>query len=66
MKSSDCYKHLFHVSQHPSNLPVTVREAFDVLHKLKMRTNEPEISKQCQDLINVMFKKYPGIVACPE
>lgn len=66
MKPSDCYQHLFHIAQHPSNLPKTVREAFEVLHKLKMRTDEPEISNQCQKLINMLFKKYPGIVASPE
>lgn len=66
MKPSDCAKHLFTTQQHSSNLPVTVREAFEVLHKLKMRTDEQIISDRCQDLINLLFKKYPGIVACPE
>lgn len=66
MQPSDCSKYLFHHAQHPPNLPITVREAFDVLHRLKMRTDEPSISRQCQELINILFKKYPGVVACPE
>lgn len=66
MIPSDCAKHLFCTAQHPANLPITVKEAFDVLHKLKMRTDEVQISSRCQELINLLFEKYPGVVACPE
>ncbi len=66
MIPSDCAKHLFNVGQHAANLPTTVRESFEILHKLKMRTDEPVISNKCQELINLLFKKYPNIVACPQ
>jgi hypothetical protein len=66
MKPSDCAKHLFQTTQHPANLPSTVRHAFDVLHQLKMRTDEQEIATKCQELINILFVKYPGVVASPQ
>ena len=43
-----------------------VFELFQQLHDLKMSTDEPEIAQKCQELLNLLFKKYPKLVPTPE
>jgi len=76
MEPSDCSRHLlpresdaglfFCNSRHPGNFSNHVKHAFIVLHSIKMLTDDIELSFQCQELINTLFKKFPGVTACPE
>lgn len=53
----------------PWFIPTFTKLVFDLfqqLHDLKMSTDEPEIAQKCQELLNLLFKKYPKLVPTPE
>lgn len=59
---------LFYSGSHfkQQELVNTVKSSFSSIHDLKMRVDEPEIKNLCQQLINLLFIKYPGFAPKPE
>ncbi len=68
MEPSEVYKKKYHSGSpwFEGELSKTVHSLFQPLHDLKMRSDESEISDTCQKLINLLFAKYPNLVAKPE
>lgn len=67
IEPTDIYRSLFGGTRsNPNWLAAAVAESFRHIHRLKMVTDEPEISAKCQELINMLFDKYPNLVACRE
>ena len=67
MEPSELFERKYHrgTQWFVATLTKLVFELFQQLHDLKMSTDEPEIAEKCQELLNLLFKKYPKLVPTP-
>ena len=67
MEPAKLYERKYHQGTNwfPGQLTHLVFELFQQLHDLKMSTDEPEIAQKSQELLDLLFDKYPNLVPTP-